>query len=231
MLTKDDPHHYGPLEDVGKWLSHVITPDMRVLEIGPGSRPFPRADVYVDFVDLKGIDPDKLVKCDVANEPLPFPDKFFDYVVCRHTLEDLHNPFLLCSEMSRVAHAGYVETPSPIAELCRGVDGDAPGYRGYHHHRYLVWRDGSDLHFVAKYPIVELMKASEEVIAEVLREGPVFWNTYYPWSGRIIVNHHQCGKDFNFCPPRHYFDLLNEAIQNTITSTMEFAQPERAYGT
>jgi hypothetical protein len=43
-----------------------------------------------------------------------------------HMLEDMYNPFPICAEMSRVAKAGYVETPSPVAELCRGVDGDKP---------------------------------------------------------------------------------------------------------
>lgn len=223
MLTKDDPHHYDPVEDVGRWLGEIITPDMRVLEIGPGTRPFPRADVYVDFADVKGVDSDRLVKVDVASEPLPFRDKCFDYVICRHTLEDLYNPFLLCAEMSRVAKAGYIETPSPMAELCRGADGDAPRYRGFHHHRYIVWRSGAELHFVAKYPIIEYMKAKEEKLAEVLKPGPELWNTYYPWCQRVLWKHHQCPADFNFHRKSDpsYFGLLERALEESVAATAE----------
>ena len=226
MFTKDDVRHYGPLPEVGTWLGNVIQPGWKVLEIGPGIRPFPRADVYVDLIDIKGVDPDKLIKVDVANEPLPFADKAFDFVVCRHTLEDLFNPFLLCAEMSRVAKSGYVETPSPLAELTKGVDGGGPEYRGFHHHRYVVWRSEKELAFVAKYPLVELMKMTDDGdrLEKLLRKGPLFWNTYYPWEDRIIVKHHQCPQDFAFCDTEkvpHYFTLLNRAIIESIGANRE----------
>jgi ubiquinone/menaquinone biosynthesis C-methylase UbiE len=48
---------------------------------------------------------------------LPYEDKEFDFVYCRHVLEDLIYPFRVIKEMQRVAKAGYIETPSPMAEL------------------------------------------------------------------------------------------------------------------
>jgi hypothetical protein len=65
-------------------------------------------------------------------------------------MEDMGNPFLLIKEMERVAKAGYIETPSPIAEMGRGVDGSSPPFRGYHHHRFVVWVHEGELRFVVQ---------------------------------------------------------------------------------
>ena len=157
-LNKEDTRHHGPLPEMLDYLLSVIESNDRVLEIGPGLVPFPRADVYVDIIDRPDIKPDQLVKLDVCSDPLPFEDKSFDFIYCRHVLEDLWNPFHLCAEMSRVGKMGYIETPSPIAELCCGVDGDGTKdvvYRGYHHHRWFIWRRGVELVFMPKWPLVE----------------------------------------------------------------------------
>lgn len=221
-LSKDDPHYWHPVPEVIDWLCNRLPDGARVLEIGPGTVPFARADVFVDFVDVDTVPKHKLIKCDVANDPLPFPDKSFDFVVCRHTLEDMWNPFPICAEMSRVAKAGYVETPSPLAELCRGVDGSAPPYRGYHHHRFVVWNDGEELKFVSKYPLVEHMELDEAKLADVLKSGPRYWNTYYLWSGEIKVKHVQSPLDFDI--PRQYPIVLNDAMNQSMAATDKFAQ-------
>src|ERR1700733_6220826 len=95
-------------------------------------------------------------------DPLPFGDKAFDFAYCRHVLEDLYNPFLLCTEMARVAMAGYIQTPSPLAEVCRGVDGNSPSWRGYQHHRFLIWDRNGILCFLSKYPIIEYVQFANE---------------------------------------------------------------------
>jgi hypothetical protein len=71
-------------------------------------------------VDIPGLE--NFHKIDPISEKLPFADKEFDFVYSRHVLEDSWNPFALCEEMSRVGKSGYIETPSPIVELGRGVD-------------------------------------------------------------------------------------------------------------
>src|SRR5437660_717275 len=120
-LTQSSSKYWAPNQRVLDYLTNEVIPkDAKVLDIGPGHAPFKRANVSVDFVDVTGVD--NLVKCDLANEPLPFADKEFDFVYARHILEDMYNPFPLIKEMSRVGKAGYIETPSPIAELGRGVD-------------------------------------------------------------------------------------------------------------
>lgn len=220
-LSKDDPHFWHPAADVLAYVEAQCPQGARVLEIGPGSVPFWRADVFVDFVDIDGIPADRLIKCDVANERLPFADNSFDFVVCRHMLEDMFNPFPVCEEMSRVARAGYVETPSPLAEMCRGIDGTAPPYRGYHHHRFVVWDDGEKLNFVSKYPIIEHMTLEEDKLRDALISGPRYWNTYYLWSGAMQVKHLQSPLDFDI--PKQYPHILNGALNQSMASADRFS--------
>ena len=67
---------------------------------------------------------------------LPFRDQEFDFVVCRHTLEDIKDPITTCREMMRVAKAGYLETPHRLYESTKGVE--RHWWCGHYHHRWLV---------------------------------------------------------------------------------------------
>src|SRR5437667_8989346 len=108
-------HHWSPWRPMQLVVGRMAQGRPRVLEIGPGRDPFGAATEFVDWhawPELKGKPTHVL---DVNQDRLPFEDKAIDFVYCRHTLEDLYNPMWLCREMSRVAKAGYVETPSPVA--------------------------------------------------------------------------------------------------------------------
>jgi len=70
--------------------------------------------------------------------PWPFPDKFFDFATCSHVLEDVRDPIWVLSELSRVARAGYLETPKPEEELLTWQKGVRPGTIGLAHHRWFV---------------------------------------------------------------------------------------------
>lgn len=102
-----------------------IRPNDFVLEIGSGHNPKTRSDVLCD----KFIDDDEqrggnlvvdrpIVEAD--GQYLPFAEKAFDYVICSHVLEHVEDPKLLISELMRVAHRGYIETPSEIGERIYG---------------------------------------------------------------------------------------------------------------
>ncbi len=121
---------------------------------------------------------------------MPFADNEFDFVYCRHVLEDLYNPFFACDEMSRVAKAGYIETPSPLAEICRGMnrteDGGVAQWRGYSHHRYFVWVEDEALNFIPKMPLIEYFNfGNEHIIGNNLKAKDILWNSYYFWKGQI----------------------------------------------
>ncbi|MEN6618390.1 MAG: class I SAM-dependent methyltransferase [Rikenellaceae bacterium] len=96
----------------------------RVLEIGPGSNPTRRANVLTErYVndnfhrrgDFKLYPHQTLVQADGEN--LPFRDGEFDYVICCHVLEHVDNPDKFMQEQFRVAHKGYIETPSLLGEF------------------------------------------------------------------------------------------------------------------
>ncbi|WP_447979724.1 class I SAM-dependent methyltransferase [Candidatus Nitrospira bockiana] len=93
----------------------------RVLEIGSGHAPSQRADVLCDkYLHTKERPEDKLVVdrplviADAHN--LPFKSKSFDYIICSHVLEHAEDPKQFLAELERVGKAGYIETPSEIAE-------------------------------------------------------------------------------------------------------------------
>lgn len=219
-LQDSDKHYWGPTQYLLDWLESRIPEGAQVLEVGPGTSCFRRADVFVDVVDAPSVPEGKLLKHDIAVSQLPFPDKFFDFAYCRHTLEDMYDPFAACREMSRVAKRGYIETPSPIAELCRGVDGGSPDWRGYHHHRFFVWEQGGELQFVAKYPVVEHARCNEESLVGRLKLGPQYWSTYYLWEDEIRFRHLQTPQDFVL--DKGYADLLMSAITQSAESANRF---------
>ena len=124
-----------------------LEPAARVLDVGGWYIPFTRADYVVDLMpyETRGrgqgpgperFGPDSWAQLDVCRDPLPFGDKSFDFVVCSHTLEDIRDPLFLCTELNRVAKAGYIETPSLLAELTFGIE--SKRYAGWYHHRWLV---------------------------------------------------------------------------------------------
>lgn len=215
-LTQNDKKYWAPVQPVMDYLANVVIPnDAKVLEVGPGHSPFKRANVAVDFVDVPGLSI-PLHKCDLGSEPLPFENKSFEFIFCRHTLEDMHSPFNLIKEMSRVGKAGYIETPSPIAELGRGVDGGSPPFRGYHHHRFMTWQFGKELRLISKYPMVEYLRFDEGSIDHLLKQER-YWNTYHLWEGEIVSSHRQSPLHFDI--PRDYALILNEATERSREAT------------
>lgn len=146
-----------------------IGPNDRVLDVGGWARCFNRADYVLDkfpfetrgarYGERLGLGPqggelerfsaETWVTRDLCDrEPWPFPDRFFDYCMCSHTLEDIRDPLWVCSEMRRVAKAGYIETPSMAFELTRGREAGVPV--GLSHHFWIVEVAGDEITFHPK---------------------------------------------------------------------------------
>jgi 2-polyprenyl-3-methyl-5-hydroxy-6-metoxy-1,4-benzoquinol methylase len=145
-------------------LADELPPDAMVIDVGGGAGAFPRADWVIDALpfDQAGagssgnihkqmnIPPryarERWIQADLCDRtPWPIADKQFDFAVCSHLLEDVRDPIWICSEISRIARAGYIEVPSRIEEQSRGVE--HPRYCGYHHHRWLISLNGDTLEF------------------------------------------------------------------------------------
>src|SRR3712207_5372782 len=85
---------------------------------------------------------------DVCSSDLwPFDDAQFDFVVCSHVLEDIRDPLFVCSELQRVAKAGYIEVPSRLEEQSKGVQGD---WVGWSHHHWIIELNDDRLDFLFK---------------------------------------------------------------------------------
>lgn len=106
-----------------------ILPSDKVLEVGPGSLPFLRADVYLDkyFTKEESFLQNGLAESSKLDKPLfmysgdifPFADNSFNYVVCSHVLEHVPKNELpvFVSELMRVAKRGYIEIPTLFYEF------------------------------------------------------------------------------------------------------------------
>jgi len=123
--------------------------DDLLLDVGAWAHPFGRADWVIDLGShaTRGLyyydrdaEPERFtaetwVQRDLCHrEPWPFADDQFDFAVCSHVLEDVRDPVWVCSELSRVARAGYVEVPSRLEEHALGVHGP---WAGWSHHHWL----------------------------------------------------------------------------------------------
>jgi len=139
--------------DKAREIAERLPGDALVLDVGGGGSPFYRADYVIDMLpyDERGAlvrdgdaacraTEESWIKADICDRsPWPFTDKKFDYATCSHVLEDIRDPIWVCSEMVRVAKAGYIEVPSRIVEQSLGVE--HPCYAGFYHHRWLIDQD------------------------------------------------------------------------------------------
>lgn len=101
-----------------------------VLDVGSGDNPHVRADILCDAYLMDSeersgkfdliIDGRPFVFADACK--LPFRDKAFDFIICRHLLEHMENPAALLEELMRVGKAGFIESPSSLMERLHGWD-------------------------------------------------------------------------------------------------------------
>lgn len=184
-----------------------------VLEVGPGSVPFKLAQI---FVGLNECIP-KFINVDINKEKLPFLDKQFDFIYCRHVLEDIYNPEFALRQIIRTSNSCFIETPSPLIECMKYVDcesgNDVDTLRGYRHHRYLIWSnfEKNEIYFLPKYPLIEKIRIENnflKILCKLANEYPVYWNNY------ILLDNTK--KEPTIIMYDHPKDFNNETIQRAI---------------
>ena len=87
---------------------------------------------------------------------LPFPDRFFDFSICTQTIEDLKDPSPLLRELARVSRAGYLESPSRLAEQTVGVRDRINTRPGHPHHHWIADVTAGVLELSAKSAIEDV---------------------------------------------------------------------------
>ena len=173
----------------------------KVLDVGGGAAPFPRATHVLDSLPFeKGSGQKQKLLADAvptrftrdtwyqtdacAHRPRPYPDKYFDYATCSHLLEDVRDPIWVCSEIQRVAKAGYIEVPSRILEQSLGVEN--PTYAGCYHHRWLIEIHDNRVDFLFKpHNLHSLKSAIVARIGATQRMNPRYEIQFLEWSGHF----------------------------------------------
>jgi hypothetical protein len=138
-----------------------LSPSDVVIDVGGWACPFNRAQWVLDaqqyesrgFYRTFGGPPSQGGDQEwFSRESWVIRDKQFDFAICSHTLEDLRDPLWVCSELSRIAGAGYIEVPSRQFESTLEVE--RPNQAGLSHHRWLIDVVGQHLRFMHKFHMI-----------------------------------------------------------------------------
>lgn len=196
------------LEASRRQIVERLPDDALVLDVGGWAKPFARANWVIDLLpyETRGLygseaepgEPERFsaetwVRADIcAREPWPWADDTFDFVTCSHTLEDVRDPVWVCSELERVARAGYIEVPSRLEEQAFGIQGPWAGW-GHHHWLCEVDADAGRIEFTFKHhilhgrPEMQISGAFHATLTEQQRVERLWWNGTLTAEERIFI--------------------------------------------
>lgn len=159
-----------------------------VLEVGSGGSPYFRANVLIDAYEAtreRHWAPFITDRPSVLGmgEALPFRDKSFDFVIASHVLEHSADPAKFLSELQRVAHAGYIETPDAFMERINPY---------WDHRSEVTVRDGvlkirKKGDWLVDRELVELYedRAKPLIAGKVIPSDPFIFHTRFFWKDQI----------------------------------------------
>jgi SAM-dependent methyltransferase len=206
----------------------------QILEIGPGNVPFNLSTEFIGSNETI----QKYIDIDIDKDKIPYDTNSFDFIFCRHVLEDIQNPDFALQEIFRVSKfGGYIETPSPLIEITKDVDGNGASnmYCGYIHHRYIVWSsiEKNEIYFLPKYSCIldNMLTFTHETkrhLYDLINNYPVYWNNYFLFGiKKPTVIMYKNGVNFNCKSKNHnmveeYIQLVTRAINESIENTNYF---------
>mgnify|MGYP001212395418 CR=1 FL=1 len=191
---------------------------VRVLDVGGWHNPFNLATHVLDIMPYEtrrkedALDPEDAERFsaetwhihDACEGNWPWPDDYFDYAVCSHTLEDIRDPIIVARELARVSKAGYVEVPSRAREIfvkdrfarMKMIFGRIPEI-GFPHHRWFCELKDDGLHFFHKGQEVGMNRANYITRGELGRKMTeaesgigIFWTSTFT-AKEIIIGAHE----------------------------------------
>jgi SAM-dependent methyltransferase len=229
-------YYWKPNSLVNKIIENFcITKKLKTnLEIGPGNVPFPLATHFIGSNENVS----NYTEIDIDCQPIPFNTDSFDFIYCRHVLEDIQNPDFALKEMGRVSkYGGYIETPSPLIEVTKDVDGTSFTrlYCGYIHHRYIVWSnmEKNEIYFLPKYScILDNVNSGNKKLFHLINNYPVYWNNYFIFTTPPKIIMYKNGVNFNvggLTMVDEYLTLVNRAVIESIQNTDYFIKHYKSF--
>jgi uncharacterized protein YbaR (Trm112 family) len=133
---------------INRYNSLHVKPSDFVVEIGSGNAPYWRSNLLIDKYVADSTERPAGIAPLVVDRPLviadgsqlPLADRAVDCLIARNILEHIIDIEEFIDEMTRVAHSGYISTPSALAEKLFG----------WTKHVWFVSVKGEKLLFVAK---------------------------------------------------------------------------------
>lgn len=223
---------WAPIKDITESVEFFCLKNnyKNILEIGAGYIPFSLANKSIGFNEKIS----DFIELDIDTTLLPYENNELDFVYSRHVLEDIQSPDFALSEIFRVSKSGYIETPSPLIEITKGIDSGSNSYKygGYIHHRYIVWSDiqKNEIYFLPKYGniidhFLEIDQVNLDKMANLINNDPIYWNNYFIWSDiepKIIMYKNGINFGLNRNMIKDYNKLINEAVNVSIQNTDYF---------
>jgi len=183
-------------ELIDRHLDSLSTKPTKILDVGGGASPYPKATEILDlfdhdFVEKFSYGDDSLsaenktwTKFDICSRELwPYGDDTFDFSICSHTLEDIKDPLWVCKELARISKAGYIEFPSRYQESIHGLV--YRGVTGWPHHRWMIEERSGNLLLIPK--LHHMNTRSHLSLPKSFRNHEDASHTSFFWHGSFKV--------------------------------------------
>lgn len=231
----DNKDYSKRIEEINNFVINftVLYNYSKIVDIGSGKNPFILANSIIDYntkYEIQNNNVKAYNNLDVDKNPLPFENKSIDFVYSRYLLQEIQNPDFVIDEITRVSNSGYIETPSPLMEITKGIDNSISSnfngiFTGYIHHRYIVWSDNEkcEIYFLPKYNCI-LDTIMTLNIDKNLYNNKFYRNNYFIWKDKIpkVIVYKQ-GINFGFKNfIQEYLELVLEAVKKSIENTDKF---------
>lgn len=187
-----------------------------IIDIGSGHKPHQTADILLEH--LQGTNEDRWNQNLLIDRPIviyngsvfPFKNKSFTFCTCRHVLEHVDNPDKFLKEIERIAKAGYIETPSEIAELI---------FTPYAKHKWIIFKN-KDKIAIRKKTAENISKLGR--LFDYLCENEKKFEDFFYWKRRklFFVEYYWKNKiNFEILPssPDTSLNLFDKKVLHEIT--------------